>query len=282
MNGFYPDEVVATRICKIPDGIGRYYLRNNPDRKWPGYVYGKYLFEKLGAKFRVIDKTAEMLIEDFVYEVDDFYPCGITRVRRIGMAAVAALRSDPLLSGMEYEDEDIWDGGTQHIITMLGMCLAMCQLIEFYISNSFILGLSRRQKEKYETINDLKMGWRRKTLGNMIKSIEEAWVIEPLLRDNIDLFLKNRNLLVHGITTEPRYDIRTRWGQEELVAFLSFFDVHGRILKKAFRSSYYASVMFGIENLSEGKKIPKGAFTRKYRDEAGLFVIFFEPKYDCM
>jgi len=52
-------------------------------------------------------------------------------------------------------------------------CLAACQQIEYYIASSFLLGISKKQKQKYKTLNDLREGWKRTTLGNMLKCIEE-------------------------------------------------------------------------------------------------------------
>jgi hypothetical protein len=156
--------------------------------------------------------------------------------------------------------------------------LATCQQIEHYIASSFLLGISKKQKQKYKTINDLKEGWKRKTLGNMFKCIEEAWEIEPIVKENFELFLQNRNRLIHGITTDERSDIRTHWGREELLAFLSFFDVHARIVKSAFRASYYASIEFAFSNWGRPKGIPKSVFGRKQTKEASLFFAFFKPK----
>jgi hypothetical protein len=77
-----------------------------------------------------------------------------------------------------------------------------------------LLGISKKQKSKYHTINDLRAGWKKKTLGNMLMCIQEAWEIDPIVEANFKLFLENRNLLVHGITTHERFDIQSRWGNE--------------------------------------------------------------------
>jgi hypothetical protein len=71
------------------------------------------------------------------------------------------------------------------------MCLAHCQQIEFYIAHSFLLGISKEQKKKYRTINDLRRGWEKKTLGNMLVCIEEAWEIEPLAKASLELYRAN-------------------------------------------------------------------------------------------
>jgi hypothetical protein len=278
-NGFDPDEVRAERIISVPVAVERSYRKSSKYRKWPWYVYGKTFFQKLGAQFRVIDDKHEMLLSDVVYLVEDFVPCSITRDRSIGRKAISELRSDPELRNFEYRDEDIWDDASIHLITALGMCLATCQTIEHYIANSFFLGISKQQKQKYKTLSDLRRGWERKTLGNMVRSIEEAWEIEPILKANLELFVTNRNLLIHGITTNDRYDIRTHWGREELVAFLSFFDVHARVVKMAFRSSYYASVHIAITRWGRPKSLSNRSFGRKHEKEARLFYHFFAQKW---
>ena len=276
-NGFEVEDVRAIKIMCISQAVEASY-RKTGNRKWPGYVYGKEFFEELGAQFRTVDGKYEMLLDDVVYAVEDYVPCGIIRERTIGHKAVSELKADPELAEYEYHEEDIWDGPTIHFITGLGICLATCQQIEHYIAHSFLLGISKKQKQKYKTLKDLRDGWRRKTLGNMLKCIEEAWEIEPTFKANLELFLANRNRLIHGITTDERFDIRTHWGREELLAFLSFFDVHARIVKSAFRASYYASIEFGSHNWGRPKGIPKNVFGRNQKNEARLFVAFFTPK----
>jgi hypothetical protein len=116
----------------------------------------------------------------------------------------------------------------------------------------------------------------------MPRCIEEAWEIEPTLKANLELFLANRNLLIHGITTDERFDIRTHWGREELLAFLSFFDLHARIVKAAFRSSYYASIAFAIHNWGRPNELSNKMFGHKHEREASLFFAFFNPRADAI
>jgi hypothetical protein len=94
----------------------------------------------------------------------------------------------------------------------------------------------------------------------------------------LNYFLKNRNRWIHGITMDEQFDIRTRWGREELLAFLSFFDVHSRIVKSAFRASYYASIEFAFHHWGRPKAISKKLLGHKQTKEASLFFAFFKPK----
>ena len=284
MNGFNLDDVRATKIMRIPKVAEHSYRKQHnkrEDRSWPGYAYDKKFFASLGAEFRKIEQQEEMLLCDVVYAVDEYVPCSMYKRRSIGLKAATELRELPELD-QKYDEEDIWLEPEIHLITALGMCLARCQLIEHYITESFLFGISKKQKQKYSTINDLKMGWKKKTLGNMLATIEEAWEINPIVKENLELFLRNRNLLIHGLTTDDRYDIRTRWGQLELWAFLSFFDVHSRIVKKAFRASYFSSIHFAVKNWGLPKGFPKKVFSKEQNEEMGLFFECFTPKYDCM
>jgi hypothetical protein len=258
MNGFELEYAKATKIMRIPTHVENSYRRQAryKEKSWPGYVYGKKFFEGIGAEFRTNDRQEEMLLEDIVYAVDEWAPCGLYRLRSIGATAIAEMRKIPAFV-QKYDDEDTWNGRVIHLITGLGMCLVRCQQIEHYISQSFLLGISKKQKEKYETINDLRAGWKKKTFGNMLQSIEEAWEIHPLIKESFDLFLKHRNFLIHHIATSDQYDIRTNWGQDELVAFLTFFDTHSRMVKKAFRASFYPSIDFAVKHWGAPEGMPK-------------------------
>lgn len=277
MNGLDPGEVRATRVTTIPPAAERAHRKAHPDTRWPGYVYGKDFFKHVGAEFRTVNETDEMLLDDIVYEIADYVPCFIIKKYPVGHRAVRELRALPLRS-IETLEEDSWDDRTITLITGLGMCMATCQLIEDYIARSFLLGISKKQKAKHATVNDITKAWRKKTFGDMLRCIEEAWEIEPVLKANLDLFRTNRNLLIHRITTDERFDIRTSWGQKELLAFLSFFDVHARVVKMAFRSSYFASILFSIQRFPKLAEGLNKKNKRKLERDAGLFPHFFKPK----
>jgi hypothetical protein len=204
-NGFEIDFAKATKIMCIPEKVENSYKRR-PDykRPWPGYIYDKKFFEDLGAQFRTNGKQEEMLLEEVVYAIEEYAPCGMTRKRSIGLKALAEIERE--IPDPKHDDEDIWRGPVIHLITAIGICVVRCQQIEHYIASSFILGISKQQKKKYKTIDDLRAGWKKKTLGNMLKCIEEAWMIHPLVKASFELFLENRNTLIHGIATSDRYD----------------------------------------------------------------------------
>lgn len=284
MNGFDPDEVRAIKITRLSQSIERRFNKKSKksDHSWPWYAYGKSFFKAVGAQFRKIDDKEEMLLDDVVYEVDDYVPCAIYKQRNIGRKALLELKANPDLASYPYDDDDVWEGSASHLMTMLGMCLARCQQIEHYIAHSFLLGISKKQKAKYQTIKDLIEGWEKKTLGNMLACIDEAYEIEPLVKANFQLFLSLRNKLIHNLITSKQFDISTRWGQDEIFAFLVFFDVQSRIVRNAFKATFYASVEFAKLHWNEDKKIPKNILTKEQRELAGLYAAFFTPKKEAI
>lgn len=278
MNGFDPNDVTATKILRIPQEVESKYFKSKDKSQWPWYA-NEDLLKELGAQFRTIDDIEEMLLEDVVYQPTG---CGFKKIRTIGKLAIEEIHSDPNLSQYGYSEEDKWDTSQVQLLTMLGMSLARCQQVEYYLSNSFLLGLSKQQKKRYKTINDIRDGWEKKTFGNMLKCIEEAYDIEPTIHKGFKLFLKMRNQLVHGITTSERYDISTDWGCQELVAFLMLFDHISRVVRDAFRSSFYASIHFGIEYWMKDENNVDAFLKEDQIAEAAMFAYFFSPRADCI
>jgi hypothetical protein len=277
MNGFEPNEVRATQIIRVPDKVRLAYEKRKK-HPWPWYVYGKVFFRGLGAQFRKVESKEEMLLEQVVYEIDDYIPCSMYRSRSIGAKALSEMDEIPEFAEIDHDEEDVWKGRQVHLISMLGMSLARCQRIEFYITHAFLLGISKQQKAKYQTLDDLRKGWEKKTLGQMLRAIEEAWEIEPTVKASFDLFRWQRNQLIHGITTNDRYDIQTSWGQDELVSFLAFFDVHSRLVKKVFRGALSASLEYAVHHWGRPKSLPKNFPSPKHKEDAGFFFEVFTPK----
>lgn len=281
MNGFELDEVRATKIMRVPVKVQLAYEKRKK-HPWPWYVYGKAFFLGLGAQFRKLEGKKEMLLEQVVYEIDDYIPCSMRRSRSIGAKALSEMDEVPEFAEIDHHEEDVWKGRQVHLISMLGMSLARCQRIEFYIAHAFLLGISKQQKAKYQTLDDMRKGWEKKTLGQMLRAIEEAWEIEPTVKASFDLFLWQRNQLIHGITTKDRYDIQTAWGQDELVSFLAFFDIHSRLVKKVFRGALHASFGYALHHWGRPKGLPKNYPPPEHEEDADFFFEVFKLKEDAV
>ena len=146
--------------------------------------------------------------------------------------------------------------------------------LEHYIAHSFVLAVSSKEKSRHRTIDDLTKAWKRKTLGQLIRTIEESYELEATFKMALEWFLEKRNQLVHGLTTHPQYDIETPWGQDEMIAFLSLFEMMSRVIRNAFRACYLVSIDYGNSRLLESPN-PKIRFTRKDREAMSMFPYFF-------
>lgn len=266
MNGFEAGDVGAYHACRIPESVARRQLALHKKDKieWPWYGWDD-LLKKLGAEFREVDGREETLIDGVVYSQGN-------RPRIIGARFIEEFKRDKTLSN--YGEEDRHSPRQNILFTLLGVCVARCQQIEYYIAHSFILAVSTKDKAKYETINDLTRAWKRKTLGQLVCTIEESYELEPTFKASLERFLENRNQLVHGLTTHPQYDIETAWGQDEMIAFLSLFEMISRVIRKAFRACYLASMDFGNSYLLETPD-PRIRFTKKQKSEMDIFHHFF-------
>jgi hypothetical protein len=93
----------------------------------------------------------------------------------------------------------------------------------------------------------------------MLKSIEEGFEIHPALHAGYRLFLEMRNKLVHGLTTSDQFNIRTAWGQSELICYLPFFELVSRLVRNSFEASLYASIEIGNRYLSPERPVALSA-----------------------
>lgn len=263
MNGFENDEIEVYRACKISEKLATSHLKRNKTT-WPWYAYND-LLKKLNAEFREIDSGEQILINNIVYQ-QGFRP------RKIGTRFLTDFEKGKI-TPIGWE-EDRYTDTQSTLLLMLGICVARCQEIEHYISQSFVLGVSSKEKSKYKTISEFAAGWKKNTFGQLIRTIEESYQLEENFKPALEHFLSCRNKLVHGITMTEEFDIHTSWGQSELLAFLTKFEYLSRAVRSAFRSCVYASIEIGNINLIKDEK-DKIKLTKKQRSEAALFPHFF-------
>jgi len=268
MNGFDVGDVSAVHVSRVPEDVARRKLNSYAKRNaaWPWYARDD-LLGSIGAEFRDIEGRRETLIDDVVYRQGEF-------PRSIGRRFIKELRQDDAFSGFE---EDEFTGRQNVLFGLLGVCIARCQQIEHYISHSFVLSVSAKDKSKFETIDDLTRSWKKKTLGQLVRAIEESYELEPTFKSALEWFLEMRNLLVHGLTTHAKYDIETEWGQDEMICFLARFELMSRAVRMAFRACYLLSIDYGLNFLIE-RPSRKMRLTKKQLEEVSIFPHFFTLK----
>ena len=248
----------APKQAKIPNVHRRAYY---PDR---------WLLERLGAKWRIIDEKEQMLLLDTVYTHNEAGEC-----------ITYSLDIKSLIEGLDenikidLEDYSVLEDDIETILyEMMGIATKECHQIEYYFSNSFIFAVSENQKKKYKTINDFTKGWSKKTLGNLIASIEESFEIKEEWKICIKGFIEMRNQFIHGLTTKERFNMYDNWGRKELINFLIIFLNCCTSVKLIAESCVLASIYFANEKLVGNKEeiIP----IEEIEDAEGKLALFNE------
>lgn len=277
MNGFDPEWVEAERVCVIPESVEEAYFSAEDDRDpWPGYVFGREFFEGIGAEFRTINDTLQMLIDEVVYEVEDFAPCFIQRAYAIGGRSVTSFDIVPefLEINSSYVDRDHFGSVSSFVYEAVGRCLFRCQEIEENLASSFIFGVPQKNKSAEKTLNDLRSEWKKLTFGQLVSLIKRDWDMLPEVSAALDIFRDHRNLFVHGVSTHPRYDLSTRWGVLEFFPFLQFFDLQTKILVRASEYSVAASISVALESFELLQK-PELDLPSDHDEKAAVFFELF-------
>lgn len=287
MNGFDKDMVKATRIMGIPDEYEK--IANDRFREWskehapeqvkkddlcawPDYAR-KWLLSVLGAQFRNINGEEQTLLQDRVYgrketgEVNT-YDVGVRALQNKGFMKNVSIVNDP---SNKYDYQTV-------VFKAMGLALSSCHEIEYYISHTFLFAIPTKQKNKYETINDLIEGWKNKTLGYLIRTIQEAYDIEPTIKTSLDLFLDMRNNLAHELTVQERFNIQEEWGQKELLSYLDIFLTISNSIRDIFRSCYITGNQFANDYLMpEDQRLPFD-LSETIQEDISVFTEFFRLK----
>jgi len=276
MCGFPFSMTKATKICNVPREIEQGQIererKEHPEyagrHPWPWYAYEEVLTE-LGLEKREIGQEIQMRIGDFQVTEDEN---GGKSAHYIGMTAMQQLNRQ--VKDWDYE-ADHWSSRQIVLLGMLGEAIFICHEIEDYISKAFILCMDEKEKSKYDLISDLTEAWKRLTFGELFKRIRKAYTIDPMIEASLELFLAMRNRIVHGISSEPKYNIHDLWGQDSLLSFLNLFIVNARVVRKLFRDCVIASNMLG-EYIFGGKK--DSEYDDIQMEAFSTFASFFSSK----
>lgn len=276
--GFDAADLSVTRVRAIPSQVAMAWKRRRIREKkgrvgWPWYA-DRWLLQKLSAHFRERDGVAETLIDEVVYSQGGDGPAP---PRPIGRKYLEEFRAEKKFTS--YGHEDTYSPSQMTLFSLLGICIARCQEIEHLIAHSFVLGaMAPSERRREQTIGELIKSWKRKTLGQMLRIIDEGYEIEPTVRASFELFLKMRNRLVHGLTTDDQYDIRSSWGQDEMIAFLTLFELVSRPVREMFRSSFYASIEIGNTTLLANEPEKQISLSKREKKQVWRFVHFFKVR----
>jgi hypothetical protein len=281
MNGFIPEYVTAERVCVVPKAVEEaYFSKVEQFHPWPWYVYGREFFEGVGAEFRSIEGKLQMLFDEFVYEIKDFVPCSMHRKYAVGRRAAHELDklSEFSDSHIDHEDVDYFGTISRFVHEILGRCLIRCQEIENNLASSFIFFVPSKNKPEGMTFDDLRNSWKKLTFGQLVKIIKKEWDMIPEVDMALELFRDSRNMFVHRLCTDPRYDISTKWGVLEFLPFLQFFEIQTKVMLKASKASLAASAALGLSHFGEPDDFDAELFEKESGEDIAIFFEFFRIK----
>lgn len=288
INGFEWKIIKAERIMEIPERyikIENYLtirsLREHASEQIKSYNIHQtayyatdWMLERLGAKWRTIEEKKQMLLLDKVYAYDEY---GRSYTYNIGARALVEDFNENIK--FNFSNYTMFDDGVEKILyEMMGIATQRCHQIEYFFSNSFIFAVSENQKKKYNTINEFIEGWSKKTLGNLITSIEESFQIKEEWKIYIKGFIEMRNQFIHGLTTKERYNIRDEWGRRELISFLSIFLKYCEPVEAVAESCYIFSICFANKEFMNKEDKWHIEETEEIKEKLSLFNEVFSLK----
>lgn len=248
MNGFDSEDLSVTRIMDIPDKYENIankkfhewskkhhcneHLSPNMLVAWPYYAE-EWLLEELGVEYRTIEGKKEILINDMVITDGLIYPVGIRAMKQI-----AELNGEKFIdiTNVSYE------GMREVAERMLGICMTTIHKIEYLLTNSFIFAVGNKKYDDY-TIGEAIKLWKEKfTFGRLIGLIKERHEFDETIDNALQLFLRQRNLIAHGLTKDERFDIDTEWGQKEIIGYIALFLRNAWTLEEVIESAYVCTI----------------------------------------
>jgi hypothetical protein len=148
----------------------------------------------------------------------------------------------------------------KEILSMVGKVLLHVQALEFVLSRCLTCIFPPEAEMTVDAIYALDTKNQAKPLGLLLSALRETVEIEPDFDSRLREYLKKRNLFVHGLFLDERFDLNTQEGRENLAAFVD--DVRDDVdyLRTAFTGLYaqwrkaIGGEEQGLETLSDADK----------------------------
>jgi hypothetical protein len=91
-------------------------------------------------------------------------------------------------------------------LALMGLALCVVHEIEDYLAQAVVLGITDRERTRSMTVKEYLAQRERMTFGQLVAKLKDAWELDSELEQFLDLFVKRRNLLVHGLTVQKGFD----------------------------------------------------------------------------
>lgn len=159
------------------------------------------------------------------------------------------------------------------LFSWMGFCMFSIQAAESSIASAIQIALPKNRVISVETLEADEQEHRRKTVGQLVRKLNERARIDPGIEQRLDAFISRRNEFVHGF--QQRFDLNATEGRAQAIAFCQEVGSEAFVLAKVFYAVSFA-VMDRLQPVTDGAvganwdKMPKEV-TEPLRELARFF-----------
>lgn len=122
------------------------------------------------------------------------------------------------------------------IFQVIGFLVVAMQKTESLINTALQLALPAGDAVTVESFTKDQEGFRKATLGRLIKAIKERSAISPDFDQVLEAYLKDRNTLIHDLTRMGGFDYKSKEGLEHMARFVENLNQNYEVVTKVFTS----------------------------------------------
>ena len=138
---------------------------------------------------------------------------------------------------MSRDDSDLTEEQERTLFNV-GETLLHIQTLEFALSRCMTCVFPPEAEMGVDAIFTLNVQNQAKTLGQLLKALRDAVEIEPEFDSRMRDYLKKRNLFIHGLFLDERFDFNTEEGRERIEAFVDDIYDDVEYLRTVFTAVY--------------------------------------------
>jgi hypothetical protein len=127
---------------------------------------------------------------------------------------------------------------------LMGGALTLMHEIESDLAHAIFVGLTEKQKRKYPTLSALIEARKKMTFGQLVGLMKEQWEITPEFDGFLDMFVEERNHLVHDLTVLPGFSVDKARDRKKLIRRVGLFVQACYLARRIFRGAAFASIDF--------------------------------------
>lgn len=149
----------------------------------------------------------------------------------------------------------------KHTLYTVGETLLHIQTLEFVLSRCLTCVFPPEARMSADAIYALDAQNQSKTLGQLLRALRNTLEIEPEFGGRLQNYLEKRNLFIHVLFLDERFDLNTEEGRERLEAFVDDVYVDVEYLRTVFTAVYAQwrkaidGEEKGLENMTQADKI---------------------------